>query len=178
MTDEQRDGDAPMDEAAVKAAPAKDRDRRSARMGLVAGVTIGAVMTIGVAAYAASISITSGSIGTEAAAVTSPCGNTFWTMDTPRTRFVTGSNRYEIATVDVTVPGGCQSPATFRMTVMNNAAGKYPVGNGNAAPNDGAKTGALGAGPSTETWTAGQGPLLNNISNSDSSVRFLVMIRG
>ncbi|MGV1037749.1 MAG: hypothetical protein ACOYD0_12100 [Candidatus Nanopelagicales bacterium] len=156
----------------------KEPKHRSARMGLVAGVTVGAVMTIGVAAYAASMSITNGSIGTQAAAQTSPCGNAFWTMDTPRTRFVTGTNRYEIASADVTVPAACQSPAAFRMVVMNNAAGNTPVGNGNAAPNDGAKTGALGAGPSTQTWTAGQGPLLNNISNGDPSIRFLVMIRG
>ena len=158
-----------------------DGKHRAGRLGLVVGITVGAVMTTCVAAFAASLSITGGTIGTSANDQLSPCGNTAWTWANTRTRYVSSGDRYEIASIDLTVPAACQAPAVFRMVVMNNSTGTdptTPVGNGNASPNDGALTGTFGAGPSTETWTSGQGPLLDNVDNADPAVRFLVMIRG
>lgn len=158
-----------------------DDKQRAGRLGLVVGITVGAVMTTCIAAYGASLSITDGTIGTSANAQVSPCGNTTYTWANTRTRYVSSGDRYEIASIDLTVPTGCQAPAVYRMVVMNNATGTgatTPVENGNAAPNDGALTGTFGAGASTETWTSGQGPLLNNVDNADPAVRFLVMSRG
>lgn len=147
-------------------------------LGFVAGVTAGAVLTVCMAAYAASTSITGGSIGTSANAQTSPCTtDTFTIGGSTLTRYVASGNRYEIAQTKANgVPGGCRHEG--RITVLNTASPYNAVGNGNASPNDGAIYNASLGGNNTLQWTAGQGPLLNNIDSSSSGIDVLVIVRG
>lgn len=162
--------------AGSKSQPNGDRFRFGG-VGFIAGVTFGAVLTLCVAAYAASINISGGAIGTSTA-TNNACANSGITFATVRTRYVPGSpGRYEFASVGVnSVPAGCQSKPN-RITVVNSASPFNALNNGNAAPNDGALLGSFGGASNTATWTSGQGPLLNNVDNSDSRVKFVLAIR-
>lgn len=158
-----------------------DDDRQGARfggIGLVAGVTIGAVFAVAAAAYAASMPLTQGSIGTSASAQPT-CGDPGLTFPNLRSRYVAAGDRYEIASIGVnSVPTGCRSPRVVRVTASAVVTPFEAISNGNAAPNDGAFLGTLSSNNNTVTWTTGEGPLLNNIPNSNSNVRFTVVFRG
>lgn len=170
MTDESREQQAQTDD-----------DRQGARfggIGLVAGVTIGAVFAVAAAAYAASMPLNQGSIGTSAADQPS-CGNPGLNFNTVRTRYVAAGDRYEIASIDVdSVPTSCRGSQVVRITAADVATPQNAISNGNAAPNDGALLDVLSSNNNTETWTSGQGPLLNNVSNTNSNVTFTVVFRG
>lgn len=166
----------------IKRANARRQDTDRSRfggLGLVIGVTVGAISTISVAAYAVSITIAGGTIGTSAATQTA-CSNAAWTFNSARTRYVAASNRYEIESINIdnVASPTCRTPRVNRITVKNVATPNDPVGNGNAAPNDGALLGNFAAVNNVETWTSGQGPLLNNISSLNPNVTFVVVVRG
>lgn len=151
-------------------------------VGFVAGVTAGAILTICVAAYAASFSISAGTIGTSAVAQTKLCANDSFTYQSSsiRTRFVTSGSRYEIAQAEYdSIDALCLNKAV-RITVLNTASPFDAIGNGKAAPNDGALTGVTftAANNNIEAWALGDGPLLNNIDSGSSTVDLLVIVRG
>lgn len=153
------------------------RRAHSSGVGFVAGITVGAILTVCVAAYAASTSITGGTIGTSAAAH-SPCVVDDFGLSAVRTRYVATGERYEIASVTITsVAPGCRNLPT-RVTAVNHIFPYNAISNGNAAPDDGALLTDLPLLNNVVTWTFGQGPLLNNVSNSNRQVNFVTAVRG
>ena len=153
-----------------------DAPPRRRGLGFAAGIVVGATLTVSAAAYGASLgTISDGSIGTSANAMTA-CSAASLTYANLRTRFNTGTLRYDISEVDVNnVDVACRTSA--RVIVTNHVSTYDAIGNGNAAPNDGAWVGNFTALNNNPTWAAGQGPLLNNIFSSSNEVDFLVVIR-
>ena len=98
------------------------------------------------------------------------------TLQNPIARYVSGG-RYEFSQVQVgSVPAACQGLAA-RVSLVNVAA----PGNGLTAGGVGVTDGAAiftSSGSNTVTWTSGQGPLVDEIDNADSSIKILVVFRG
>ncbi len=144
---------------------------RAGVLGLLAGAAAGC-LTVAAVAYAAAPTNWDGArIGTSSVAL-GGCDATLDSIGSLRTAYRTAGDRYEISSVIVSsIEVPCWSRA-YRVTVVDNVTD-------GAALTDGVRTGTLdGDSSTTVTYTSGSGAQIQDLNNTNSQARIVVIIRG